>query len=626
MLHTNVRRGDEELISKISGGSALHGLRFGISGTVPSELAPLPVIKIPHCTQLMKPSLPTQIRSVYFKTSEEGSAFSKAITENGYSFGFDLKVKRFGFGASVNFERKKNEEVTKTDSSEQKSTNIAMFNFHFYPMGSYLFDGKELELSANAVKSLRDVKDISLAEKFLIGYGSHVPGDLQHVGGILIHSVEVSTTEQRSNSSLERIATDEMKVAASLGYGVFNAGGNYTSTNKRQEEFRSFSQSSNVRCRFQFDIRGPNNTDPKKFEELLRQDNSSWHIIDRGNIFESMIPIWNIVYEKHSELKNQADLLRNAWLSKSSSCRFDIVKQERLKVEYLKKIAPASKEQQTHTEELRKQIDLLGAVNLNEIGQGELMELLQKFYSLITQLEFSSSGADQPSANDPWVNYVAKQPEIRRLLMQLADKEEEYKNKLSSVYSYLRSIINADRRQKMEHAYYKLDDKICAMLARGESSSLPPQQRTAGINSGNIPNANVANLADVLSVQLQQHGGNMEELQKRIEAILCKFFTQTDQSGGLREEIFDLLLSDYYWSEGKFEHALRIDEFEALVKEILKLQQEKTNEFKYIKYPKVKQSIRMMDDVRGSKKHYADILIDRPLNIVNNTFFMQFNE
>ena len=77
------------------------------------------------------------------------------------------------------------------------------------------------------------------------------------------------------------------------------------------------------------------------------------------------------------------------------------MKQERLKVEYLKKIAPASKQQQTHTEELRKQIDLLGAVNLNEIGQGELMELLQKFYSLITQLEFSSSGADQPSANDP---------------------------------------------------------------------------------------------------------------------------------------------------------------------------------------------------------------------------------
>ena len=41
--------------------------------------------------------------------------------------------------------------------------------------------------------------------------------------------------------------------------------------------------------------------------------------------------------------------------------------------------------------------------------------------------------------------------------------------------------------------------------------------------------------------------------------------------------MYDLLLSDYSWSEGKFEQAFRIEE---LVKEICKLQQEKTNELK----------------------------------------------
>ena len=40
--------------------------------------------------------------------------------------------------------------------------------------------------------------------------------------------------------------------------------------------------------------------------------------------------------------------------------------------------------------------------------------------------------------------------------------------------------------------------------------------------------------------------------------MFSTFFEQTEQSDGLREDIYDLLLADYYLPEGKFDHCLRI--------------------------------------------------------------------
>lgn len=154
---------NEELIASIRGGTALHGLCFGL-GNVLSKQAPQPILKNTACCTLMQPSMPTRIATEYFQSIEEGFAFSKAVIENGYSFSASLKAQGFVFGVNGNIDSMGAKKSTTTDRNEAKLfTSISMSQIHFYPMQSFRHDINRLELSENALKSLRDVKDLSSA-------------------------------------------------------------------------------------------------------------------------------------------------------------------------------------------------------------------------------------------------------------------------------------------------------------------------------------------------------------------------------------------------------------------------------------------------------------------------------
>ena len=444
---TQLYEADEELIFKISGGIALHGVCFGIDAAnlcKPASLLLLEKEKI-RC-DMKEPSLPSSSRSEYFVNKQEGMKFTKTITDTGFNFGFDLRARRYGIEGGADVERQKTEVAKSANSEERESNNVTMINFHIFPMAAYRIDRGQMEFSPDAIKDLQDIKNVDNAERFLEQYGSYIPCGLNHVGGILCHSAEVSNTQQLKQENTLKMTENQLNGASSVNLNSLGAsiGGNFGTKNNAQDKSYSMDQTSDFIRNVEFFFHGPNKTNPKEFEETLKRNRQSWRIIDRGDIPNSLVPIWSILFDKHPNLKQEANLLCEAWLRISAKCEFDLlVKREREMVERNFSNSDDAK--------LEDRILELGKLDLEVVEQGHLLEKLESFFNIIEKLELKK-GAPPPTfkTEDPWVLYVAKQPKMREFLRKMADKKQEYQNKFSRVYGYLSRTIDISRLQKIE--------------------------------------------------------------------------------------------------------------------------------------------------------------------------------
>ncbi len=263
---------DEELIANVGGGSAFHGLVFGMDFDDLCSLAPYRLLKAPSVCDVKKPSISSMTRSFFFQNLLEAIKFKRAVLGTG--------LNSFYFSFPANIDKK-------------FSGSLTMLNFHIYPMASYSIEQSQMKILPSALESLRDVNNIASAEEFLKTYGSHVSIGVNHFGGILCTSIQVITSQQLTQDRLETIAEEKMKVAYS----------NILKANQSSVDF---------------DFLGPNIPVPKLFGELLKANNRSWHVIERGNIPAALLPIWTLVSDKHPNLKNEAELLRRAWLRKAA--------------------------------------------------------------------------------------------------------------------------------------------------------------------------------------------------------------------------------------------------------------------------------------------------------------------
>ena len=88
-------------------------------------------------------------------------------------------------------------------------------------------------------------------------------------------------------------------------------------------------------CRFKIDnFYGPDEKELEPFEERLRANSRLWRIIDREDLPETLIPVWNVIYNNHPNMKDEADMLCGAWLELAA--KPDLLfyrEQERLKME-----------------------------------------------------------------------------------------------------------------------------------------------------------------------------------------------------------------------------------------------------------------------------------------------------
>ena len=423
---------DEDLIANCRFG--LHGLRFGLASENLCSPAPQPLLEKPAFCAITDPPISTTTRRFHFQNQLEATKFKNLILESGFCLNSQSKI-----GS--------NAETTNQESA------VTMLDFSIYPMASYNIERSDNNILSSVLESLRNVKDVLSAEKFLEDYGSHVSCGANVLGAIVCHSDRISTSQQ---------LTQETAVV----------------------------QSSDVKCSFDLDVCKIATKFPKLFEELLKANSRAWHIIERSEIPAKLLPIWNIVYEQHPNLKYEADLLRKAWLRKTAEVNVGIVNEERLKVErYLS--GESNKEK---VKQLESQLRELSQLNLDVVEEEKLLMKLQNYFIVLAKIELNSTEDE-----NPWIIYVAKQEKFCRLLKHLADNWEIYKSKFPNVFAYLSRTINEDKLEMMNSSHWPLDENISRVL-RQQRSSLSLDSRSRPVSD-----ATVDNLVDILSEEFKYY-------------------------------------------------------------------------------------------------------------------------
>ena len=312
---------DQELIANLSEGSTLHGFCYGIDAAELCKKAPIVVLKKLDFSAIRK-ELPAAsfLFSEYFSNSRDETQIIKAISETGYSFASRMNAKGISYKSDNSSNLYNVGDSSLSDKTQRNK--MTMTKFHICPVGfSYTCDTNQLVLSESAMESLQNVKNDAKAKKFLQNYGSHVFCGVNYLGGILSHSVEIETSSQQVDCErLKLIASDKITQATSLA----------------SDKSHTFvADAFEASCRFKIDnFNGPDEKELEPFEERLRANSRLWRIIDREDLPETLIPVWNVIYNNHPNMKDEADMLCGAWLELAA--KPDLLfyrEQERLKME-----------------------------------------------------------------------------------------------------------------------------------------------------------------------------------------------------------------------------------------------------------------------------------------------------
>jgi hypothetical protein len=310
---------DEELIARISGGTALYGISF-IDPERLGEKATRPLLRQPAYCPLNLPELPFKMVSHKFTSSDANNQFQKIVQTCGYTVAANLSVSEWGFhlGAGLNNIEKNSVEEYKTDS--KISTEVFLTYYSFVPMKSFRMSIDEMQLSNEAETFARSINNLSLAKKFLNDFNSHIPTGINHLGGIYSCTISITTESLSSVDNLEKIGVDHFNTTIGAGFQKLNIGGSvsYESFDDIGEHTQSTHKKKEAQVKSYISCYGPPCTNRDLFQQILNTHNSTWHIIDRSDL-RSLVPVWQLMKDhKDQYIREAAKFIKRAWLEQAS--------------------------------------------------------------------------------------------------------------------------------------------------------------------------------------------------------------------------------------------------------------------------------------------------------------------
>ncbi|CAF1008857.1 unnamed protein product [Didymodactylos carnosus] len=320
----DVCKSDEDLVNKISGGIALNGIHFAN----PTELgitAKRQLLACPTYCLLKSSAMAGYTQRKSFTSFEASNRFVKTIKTTGFTAATHIGFSFPGLHADGSFTVSSNKN---SESSTQKKTQSSVaieMECAIVPIKCFEIPREEMILSTGAKNELINVDDLVKARHFLKEFQSHVCEGKQHIGGIFIRKVEVAAEEETDVQELLKLAASKMDAKMSVGVesqgfsggagctvGVSNAYGKTKGT----QNIKKISTSD-----IKIDYLGPPMNNSDLFKIMLHSNNSSWHVIDRGDL-TSFIPIWEIIltqekYSAQQKMKKAAHLLKEASLQEA---------------------------------------------------------------------------------------------------------------------------------------------------------------------------------------------------------------------------------------------------------------------------------------------------------------------
>ena len=549
---------NEDLISNVSSGSALRGLVVGLmpstAQVIKQAVSPL-VMKPDFCTITLG-SMANKMKTFTFKSQNSATDFQKTIDSTGANYGVQLQASGWGFAVEGDLKHRnhsKNEE--KTDGETTSNTLISLKCYQF-PMSSFQLDRNNLTFRTDAINKLREINDYRSAEEFMQRYGSHFPTGHFQLGGILWHKLQVNTDKSVLIRDLEELSTKELDASASIGFkSFFKASGSMKTTSMKSRVASSSETSATATIQFESEALGPAVFNPVLFEQILRANSDTWHIIDRGDL-DSLVPIWEIVYDLHPELSDQCELMRKAWLGQTSSIpRVKFIEQERERIQ--QRVCKQIKN--NREKELRLKLALLYQQELAVVDESNLLNQIKLIVDDINILCYNKS----PSAANPWVDFFAKEEQLCGILKRLVS-DQQLIEKFPRVLDYIRHMLSDDVLQVMDHAGFPLDQSIVSHL-KVQSNVQPVIDEEWKIRA----TANTF-LEQALKMAHQDSKPHDEKVQQIQNSLVNFFSTFDDDIDNINQhnQIENVLINKYGWKNSSFSTGITVDGVLALVRDI----------------------------------------------------------
>ncbi|XP_068762004.1 interferon-induced very large GTPase 1-like isoform X1 [Montipora capricornis] len=304
---------NEDIAAAASGGLALYGILFddnNIEGF--SESPPFPLLKKPEYVVWLSPALGFEFG--FFESTEQQAStkFYKTAKSSGLSIAASVTGSGWGFHASASGAHSSQSNQNTSTKKQENTTHATVTKYICQPTKAFRIPLEDIKLNYEARSHAKEIKDNESAEKFLKMYGSHVPKGVHTLGGVFFHNLDVNTEREASVSEVMMAAGKQFDTEVSAGYSGagFSVGGSVKTGSFDISGSTDASSTEKVKFRSKMTVQalGPPTTNPEMFSQLLQSNNATWYVIDRGNR-AALVPVWELM----AGLKNQAEILKNAW-------------------------------------------------------------------------------------------------------------------------------------------------------------------------------------------------------------------------------------------------------------------------------------------------------------------------
>ena len=305
-----------DVITKASGGRALCGIYHSEYGT--PQPAECQLLKVPTTVNFASPVKRDDFRCISF--CKEGLATNYVEKLRNLSCRTNLCASGFNGIMSATAEAGLQRGENVVDCDETFNTTASTLYFFRYNEKSFLFDREALRLSSactkDALRIVRNAEQISSdlqenARNFLRRYGSHFPLGIQTLGGIFFITADVETQSQTDEKTLQKFAKNHIGAKMSIHFlsEKFGIGSNATHTAEDRVEHRE--EQITATYSYRKTSMGPP-ANPATFHKLLSY-NSNWALIDRGNLENANIPVWELVEDLGGVFEDVAIVLKETW-------------------------------------------------------------------------------------------------------------------------------------------------------------------------------------------------------------------------------------------------------------------------------------------------------------------------
>ena len=194
-------------------------------------------------------------------------------------------------------------EQNKTESMRSKLlySKYIIMEYFYEPVKVFQIPRVAMLLSEEAKHYALEVENNhKRARDFLDHFGDHVSAATQTLGGIMVKFVETDLSESVTSEEIKKAAAESFSLSGDVGQSTLGVSYKHDHFYANSSTEGNATKKLNRTTKVAITTWGPSRTTwrPQRFRSRLRNDNSTWNVIDRGFVDTACIPVWDFLEEE----------------------------------------------------------------------------------------------------------------------------------------------------------------------------------------------------------------------------------------------------------------------------------------------------------------------------------------